>query len=481
MSAETRPAGPLRLPSRQARGGGWAALLLAALLCAAGSVPAVAAERSAVVEMRIEGRTSTLFEGPLRTEGHDVRASSDTVERTCDGTNDARNREPGPTPTAAAADAMALDSQSFDGRWSSGFEDYLITRWGSEGEGEGESWSLFDNDALANVGGCQLELGDGAQVLWKLGLPTARPLLMLAPRGTTSATPPLTARAEPGVPLEVEVIAYRPAAESEPPAEPTRLGASAFAGAKVAPVQTSAQGVESTLGESPAAVTTNPEGIASITFATAGWHRLKAIGSGAVRSNRLDVCVAEGGAGCGTLPPEDEVRSVSPPGETPPVSVLETPSEHPVASSEAGADGTSTTSPSAPSLSVAAAAATNTLRLDGRTLVPIDDRSRSLRLTGPWSRRADRGAWDGTVSLGARGARFALTLGAGRPALVLRDMSAGATVLCVSGGVRRRLALAAIARNRSRLVLLSRRDRSGRVELLVLHGRIGLDGVALLP
>ena len=30
------------------------------------------------VNVRIEGKSETLFEGPILTEGHDVRASSDT-------------------------------------------------------------------------------------------------------------------------------------------------------------------------------------------------------------------------------------------------------------------------------------------------------------------------------------------------------------------------------------------------------------------
>ncbi len=66
---------------------------------------------------------------------------------------------------------------------------------------------------------------------------------------------------------------------------------------------------------SPATVKTDTNGLAEITFAKTGWHRLKAtvVGSGgketAVRSNRLDVCVPEVDASdCGPLPPEDLVR-----------------------------------------------------------------------------------------------------------------------------------------------------------------------------
>src|SRR6187200_1737592 len=57
------------------------------------------------VNVRIEGRSETLFEGPILTEGHNVRASSDSSAppggRRCNGLNNGQNPSPGPTPTAA--------------------------------------------------------------------------------------------------------------------------------------------------------------------------------------------------------------------------------------------------------------------------------------------------------------------------------------------------------------------------------------------
>jgi hypothetical protein len=74
------------------------ATLIVASLIGILDVPAVQAAPT-LVNVRIEGRSETLFEGPIWTEGHDVRASSDTQARACDGVNrlDPQNLAPGPT------------------------------------------------------------------------------------------------------------------------------------------------------------------------------------------------------------------------------------------------------------------------------------------------------------------------------------------------------------------------------------------------
>jgi hypothetical protein len=85
-------------------------------------------------------------------------------------------------------------------------------------------------------------------------------------------------------------------------------------------VETGEKGFERVETGSPEAVTTGADGRASITFFTAGWHRIKATAVDAqgaetvVRSNRLDVCVPPPPASeCGSPPPEDEVRTPPPP------------------------------------------------------------------------------------------------------------------------------------------------------------------------
>ncbi len=272
-----------------------------------------------LVNVRIEGKSETLFEGPIWTEGHYVQASSDSEARPCDGINplDPQNETPGPTPTAASVDAMSLVGETFDGQWYPGYHDYFITRWGPNREEEGMSWGILVNNVFTNVGGCQYELSTGDEVLWAYNAFGHRPFLALFATGDTSGTRPLTATAELNKPFEVEVLDYSDDAEDVPPAHPERTGSAPFEGADVSPVVTTANGFERVETKSPATVTTDAQGRASITFTEPGWHRIKATavdGKGeeaAIRSNRLDVCVpVEGESSCGTPPAEDQSRAV---------------------------------------------------------------------------------------------------------------------------------------------------------------------------
>lgn len=292
-----------------------AILTVAALIIIATSAQAA----PTLVNVRIEGKNETLFEGPLLAEGHDVRASSDTQERPCDGINslDPQNKTPGPTPTASSVDAMSLIGETFDGQWYPGYHDYFITRWGPDHEEEGMSWGILVNNVFTNVGGCQYELSTGDEVLWAYNAFGHRPFLALFPAGDTSGTRPLTATAELNKPFEVEVLDYSDDEEAMPPTHPERTGSAPFEGADVSPVLTSADGFERVESESSATVVTNAQGKASITFTEPGWNRIKAttLGGGGkesvIRSNRLDVCVpVEGQSGCGAPPAEDQARAV---------------------------------------------------------------------------------------------------------------------------------------------------------------------------
>jgi hypothetical protein len=271
-----------------------------------------------LVNVRIEGKSETLFEGPILTEGHEIEASSDTQQRPCDGTNNGANPTPGPTPTAASVDAMSLIGETFDGRWYGGYDDYFITRWGPDQEEQGMSWGILVNNVFTDVGGCQYELRTGDEVLWAYNAFASKPFLALfgVAAGYTAGTRPLTATAELGKPFEVEVLDYDDDKEDEPPAAPERTGSSPYEGADVSPVQTSPKGFEKVETTSPETVTTKAGGKVSITFTTPGWHRIKATAlnakgeESAIRSNRLDVCVpTQGSTTCPDPFPEDQVRT----------------------------------------------------------------------------------------------------------------------------------------------------------------------------
>jgi hypothetical protein len=297
------------------------ALTVATLMILATSAQAA----PTLVNVRIEGKSETLFEGPIWTEGHDVEASSDTQGRSCDGIDplDPQNKTPGATPTAASADAMSLLGETFDGQWYPGYDDYFITRWGPDEQDPVEAayWGILVNDVFTSVGGCQYELHENDEVLWVYDAFKERASLALFPGGDTASRPPLTATAHLDQPFAVQVEAYGDDKEDNPPVEPDRADASPYEGAEVSPVLTSVKGFEQVQITSPEAATTDSEGKASITFTTPGWHRIKAgtpLGEAdeeeAIRSNRIDVCVpALGETSCGLPPAEDDVRT--PPGQ----------------------------------------------------------------------------------------------------------------------------------------------------------------------
>lgn len=308
------------------------------------------------VNVRIEGRSETLFEGPILAEPHGVRASSDPIApklRRCDGIDelDPDSAFPSPTPTSVSADAMSSIGESFDAKWYDDFEDYFLTRWGPEAQDVGTAayWGVLVNDVFTPVGGCQYQLDSGDEVLWVYDAFKARPTLALFPEAPhySSGPRPLTTTATLSAPFPVEVVSYADDQENKPPATPTRLGSSAFAGAKVSPVLTGPKGFEKV--DTTSGVTTDSEGKAAIEFTTPGWHRIKATVGNAgaesvIRSNRLDVCVPEvGESDCGPAPGEDQPRI--PP---PTIGEIEGPRRKPPAGQPGAGQGEVDPTPTAP-------------------------------------------------------------------------------------------------------------------------------------
>jgi prenyltransferase beta subunit len=318
------PAGSRILSEGSMRAGAFIAALTVACLSL---VVSIAQATPTQVNVRIEGKSETLFEGPIWTEGHDVKASSDSQARPCDGTNDHQHATPGAAPTASAVDAMRIIGETFDAQWyGSSFDDYFLTRFGPDEKSttEGAYWGILVNDVFTSVGGCQYELGPDNEVLWVYDAFKERPLLALLPVAAhyTSGRRPLTATAELGKPFQVEVVNYANDKEDTPPSTPERTGSTPEPGARVSPVDTAANGFEKIATDSFPTVLTDAQGKASVTFTKPGWHRIKATvltpqgTEVAVRSNRLDVCVPpEGQSACEEPPAEDQVRTPPPPEE----------------------------------------------------------------------------------------------------------------------------------------------------------------------
>ncbi|MDO9409037.1 hypothetical protein [Patulibacter sp.] len=302
-----------------------AVLITTTLLAAAGAPIAHAAPSDQRV--RIEGKDTTLYEGTIRTDGHAIRASSDTEPRICDGTNNGAHATPGPTPTAASDDAMRSIGQDFDGQWYPGFDDYFIQRFGPDGEDASTYayWGILVNGIYTSVGGCQYGLAPGDQTLWVYDAFNNRDLLRLdGPEGVGEPTSdaegaPPTAAAKStftvglGQPFVVSTVRNEATGD---------IGAAGYrrpaVGVRVSPVITAANGAQTVASTDPATVVSDAAGRATLSWTTPGWKRIKAEGTGFVRSNRLDICVTDAaGGGCGATPPADTATRVPPPSTVP--------------------------------------------------------------------------------------------------------------------------------------------------------------------
>jgi hypothetical protein len=305
----------------------------------------------AQVEVRIEGETETLFEGPVLTDGHNVKGISDSKWHRCNGLNNGHNAVAGPTPIAAAVDAMRIIGEPFDGNWFTQYDDYFLTQWGPDRQDElaSEYWGIVVNNVFTNVGGCQYQLDGGDEVLWIFDAFDGRERLLLYPGGYSGGPVPLTATATLDQPFEVEVDSWPDYSEGEPPASPLR-SSTPYEGAEVAPVTSASNGFQEVEVASGDTVSTAADGMAAITFTTPGWHRIKATDFDAgvesvIRSNRLDVCVPEQPAsGCGPLPSDAQLR-------TPPAPVpgeVDPPEEDEPDPGSPGGEGGVAKTPSAP-------------------------------------------------------------------------------------------------------------------------------------
>jgi hypothetical protein len=217
----------------------WALGVLTAALVAA--APAAAAPTT--VNLRVEGATGTIWDGPVTTDGHAIEQDK-AGPQPCDGTNNGAHPTPGPTVTSTLDDAVA-----WDGIWSNSLKDFEITRIGPDANTSTKFWGLALDFQQLQVGGCQQQVKAGDQVLIAYDLFSKKHLLKLT--GPSHATS--------GQKFKVKVVDGQ---NGQP-----------VAGAKV--------GVEKT----------NAKGIATTSFKGAGRAVLKATKADSVRSNALIVKV----------------------------------------------------------------------------------------------------------------------------------------------------------------------------------------------
>jgi hypothetical protein len=267
------------------------ALVAALLLVVVATAAAVAAPIT--VNLRVEGSTKTLFEGPVSTEAPappGITTKSSGGPHVCDfkdnGTHEGFGAN-GATPTAALFDAATANGLTFDAKWSESLKDFFVTQIGSDIQGgapEFAAWGYAVNYTTAEVGGCQFLLAPGSEVLWAYNYFNLHHLLKLSAPSTTNAGTSFTVHVSDGQ-------------TGEP-----------LAGAAIGRV---AEGATAAL--SPAAVT-DASGNANVTLPSAGTVTLKATRAESVRSNGVAVCVHNGNDGtCGTTVPLAAEPKIAPP------------------------------------------------------------------------------------------------------------------------------------------------------------------------
>jgi hypothetical protein len=224
-----------------------------ALVIAAVAAPSAAAAPVSV-NLRVEGASSTIFDGPVTTDGHSITTASSGGAQPCDGTNAGAFPSPVPTATAALDDGARLNGFAWDADWFSSFSDFSVKQVAGEAANTTQFWGLVVNFQFSQTGGCTTKVNNGDEVLWVFDAFSKTHVLKLA--GPPAATT--------GTPVTLQVTD----------------GQDGFA----AP------------GATVNGATTGSDGKATLTFDAAGVYKLKADRPDSVRSNALTLCVDPPGA-----------------------------------------------------------------------------------------------------------------------------------------------------------------------------------------
>jgi hypothetical protein len=250
----------------------WTVVVLTMLFAAA---PVWAAP--VTVQLRVEGSTATIFEGPVTTDAKTI--DKGTGPHPCDGTNGGVNPTPAATMTSALDDGSIAGGFRWDGTWDDGFQDFFLNAIGSDRNdfSAGKSWGYARNFQAVNIGGCQQQVQGGDEVLFAYDFFAGAP--DYAPRRLLRLTGPAVVR----------------------PRQPTTV--TVTDGKDGSPVG----------GASVDGVLTGTGGTATVAFDSPGLEHLKAEAPDSIRSNALDVCVSQIGAGdcgatAGQLGPPGAVR-----------------------------------------------------------------------------------------------------------------------------------------------------------------------------
>jgi hypothetical protein len=211
-------------------------------------LPAAVSAAPTAVDVRIEGKSSTIYFAPVTTDGKTVTTAAGGTHP-CDGSTASPPVGPGPTPNSALDDAAAKGGFTWDGPWFG--TDFFASRIANETESpaDGHFWGVYVNGAMLDVGGCQHILKAGDEVLWAYDAFSKTGALRLAAPAATHVDTPITVRAT------------------------TIADGAPVAGATVG------------------SATTAADGTASLSFSEPGVYVLKADKPDLVRSREARVCV----------------------------------------------------------------------------------------------------------------------------------------------------------------------------------------------
>ena len=229
------------------------------------------------VNLRVEGSSTTLFEGPIAAEPQTFETASSKVMHPCNYSENGNSELefadggiPSGTPTTALRAAALASGLTFDAKWFGNEKqggnpgDFFVTRVGTD-ENENNapfaSWGFAVNETTSAVGGCQIALVPGSEVLWAYNYFNLPHRLRLS--GPASAVL--------GMPFAVHVT-------------DGQTGES-LSGASIGQL---VSGVTSAI---PSISTTDASGNATVTLAHTGVSILKATRAESVRSNGLTVNV----------------------------------------------------------------------------------------------------------------------------------------------------------------------------------------------
>jgi hypothetical protein len=238
-------------------------------------VPASALAAPALVRLRVEGLTSTIFEGSVTSNAKIVTTAAGGSHQ-CGTT--------GPTATTVLDDGAIAGGFSWDGTYSSSFGDFFVSRVGPDANDDTNFryWGFGVNFQDGQAGGCQTTVGAGDEVLWAYDYFSKAHLLKLNGPAVANVNDPVNVFVTDG-----------------------RAGGTAVSGAAVS-------GADVNNGASDA------NGQVTVRFTSTGLRRIKASKSDSVRSNALTICVHNGSDGtCGTTAPAPSPTPTPTPNPTP--------------------------------------------------------------------------------------------------------------------------------------------------------------------